>query len=61
MKNKRGSKVFGVMEGVYSRTWLIWKRGGSRKCKGDCGEVQRKDECWSKKARETRYSKRKRL
>ena len=25
MKNKRGSKVFGVMEGVYSRTYMIDK------------------------------------
>ena len=61
MKNKRGSKVFGVMEGVYSGTWLIGKEEGSRKCKGDCGGVQRKNECWSKKTRKTRYSKRKRL
>jgi len=37
------------------------KGGGSRKCKGGCGGVQRKDECRSKKAREIGYGRKKRL
>ena len=49
------------MEEIYSGIWLMGKEGGSIKCKGDCERVQRKDECWSKKARETGYSRRKRL
>ena len=61
MKNKRSSKVFGVMKEVHSKTWLMGKERGSRKCKRDCEGVWRKDECWSKKAKETGYGRRKRL
>ena len=61
MKNKRSSKVFGAIEGVYGRIWLMGKGGGSIKCKGGYGEVQRMNECWSKKAREIGYSRGKRL
>jgi len=37
------------------------KGGESRECKGSCGGIQRKDECRSKKVREIRYGRGKRL
>ena len=61
MKNKMSSKVFSMIEGVYSRAWLMGKGGGSRKCKRSCGGTQRKNECWSKKVRKIGYSREKRL
>jgi len=54
MKNKRSSEVFGVIEGVHSRTQYMGKGGGLRKCKGGCGRVQRKNGCRSKKTREVK-------
>jgi len=38
-KQKRSREVFNMLEEVYSRTWHMGKRRGSRKCKGSCREI----------------------
>ena len=61
MKNKGGYKVFGVMEGIYSRTQQLGEGRRLGKCERISGRVWRKDEHRSKETGETRYGRRKGL
>ena len=48
-KSDESSKVFGMIEEVYSRTWLLGKRGRFRECKEDGSRVWEKTKYRSKK------------
>ena len=49
MKNKRGREVLSMLEGVYSRTWYLGKKGGLKKYKKGVRRIQRKNGGRSKK------------
>jgi len=50
-----------MMEGIYGGVWHIGKGRGLRKYKRSCRKVWGEDECWSKKIREVRHGRGKRL
>jgi len=60
-KNKRSNKVFGVMEGVYSRTGHMREGRRLRKYKESSKEIQRKIKCRSKMTREVELGRGKRF
>ena len=57
----RSSKVFGALEGVYSRVWYIGKGGGLIKCKKSSSKVWEEAEYRSEEARKVKYGRGKRL
>ena len=60
-KNKRSNKVFGMMEGVYSRTEYIGEGRRLRKYKGSSRGIQKKIECRSQMTREVGLGREKRV
>ena len=60
-KNKRSRQISSMMEGVYSRAWLMEEEERFRKCKRVGKWVRRKIKCRSKKARKDKCNKRKEI